>query len=172
MEKSKTNPNKVNQYTDPDPRQALFLSYYLDPKSTTFSNCQQSGLKAGYTEEYAKVITSQLPDWLSSNLKDSKRLQTAEKNLDEFLDMKTENIRISNGEEYLSTEPALVKIKADVTKFTLERLNKEKYSARKELTGKDGTALVDLSETESRIEDLLKTYGAKRDQKTGSKKGS
>ena len=40
-----------NQYK-PDPRQALFLKHYLDPKSPTFSNALQSALKAGYEQEY------------------------------------------------------------------------------------------------------------------------
>ena len=46
------------QDTQPDPRQASFLAYYLNPKSDTFSNALQSGIKAGYSEEYSKVILS------------------------------------------------------------------------------------------------------------------
>ena len=46
------------QDTQPDPRQATFLAYYLNPKSDTFSNAYQSGIKAGYSEEYSKVILS------------------------------------------------------------------------------------------------------------------
>jgi len=46
------------QDTQPDPRQALFLAHYLNPKSDTFSNAYQSGIKAGYSEEYSKVILS------------------------------------------------------------------------------------------------------------------
>ena len=41
---------------DLDPRQTAFLTYYLDPKSETFSNALQSGLKAGYKQEYAENI--------------------------------------------------------------------------------------------------------------------
>lgn len=48
----------------------------------------------------------------------------AEKNLEEFLTMKENN-----------------KVKADITKFTLSRLNKKHYSERTELTGKDGENL-------------------------------
>jgi hypothetical protein len=61
------NPNKANQYR-PDPRQSLFLSYYLDPKSKTFSNALQSALKAGYEQEYAESITAKMPTWLSNAL--------------------------------------------------------------------------------------------------------
>lgn len=111
---AKSNPNGVNQYTAPDPRQQLFLKYYLDPKSKTFSNSYQSALKAGYEDEYAKVVLSKDLDWLSSIIKDEHLIKKAEKNLDIFLDGEDE------------------KIKADITKFVLTRLNKQKYSERTE----------------------------------------
>ena len=44
------------QDTHPDPRQSLFLQYYLDPKSKTFSNALQSGIRAGYSAEYSQSI--------------------------------------------------------------------------------------------------------------------
>lgn len=75
-----TNPNGANQYQT-DPRQTLFLTHYLDPKSDTFSNALQSGIKAGYTEEYSKSLTSQLPDWLSESINDTELLKKAEKRL-------------------------------------------------------------------------------------------
>ena len=37
------------------PQQELFLSYYTNPKSETFSNALQSGLKAGYSQEYSET---------------------------------------------------------------------------------------------------------------------
>uniref|UniRef100_A0A6M3J4U3 Putative terminase n=1 Tax=viral metagenome TaxID=1070528 RepID=A0A6M3J4U3_9ZZZZ len=112
-----------NQY-QPDPRQALFLSYYLDPKSKTFSNAYQSAILAEYSEEYAETITSQMPDWLSESLGDNKMLHKAEKNLDEFLDDNEDK-----------------KIKADITKFVASRLGKKKWSERGEITGADGKDL-------------------------------
>ena len=63
------------------PQQELFLSYYTNPKSETFSNATQSGIKAGYTENYANNITALMPDWLLENIGDMKRLRKAEKNL-------------------------------------------------------------------------------------------
>lgn len=98
-----------------DPRQIEFLKYYLDPKSKTFSNALQSGLRAGYSQEYSENITYQMPDWLSENLGDLKLVNKALKNLDELLD----------GEDN--------KIRADLTKFTLERLNKKKFSPKSEI---------------------------------------
>lgn len=115
-----------NQYK-PDPRQAKFLEYYLDPKSKTFSNAYQSALKAGYEDEYAKVITSSSKglEWLSEAVKDTYLIAKAEQNLKEFLEQNDD-----------------IKVKADITKFVSERLNKEKYSTRSEHTGKDGETLV------------------------------
>lgn len=49
-----------------DPRQALFLKYYLKPGTPTFSNIYQSALKAGYTENYASNLNSKV-DWVVEN---------------------------------------------------------------------------------------------------------
>lgn len=106
-----------------DPRQQKFLQHYLDPKSPTFSNALQSALKAGYAQEYAESITYQMPDWLSENLGDASLVTKAIANLDGLLDEEDK------------------KIKADMTKFVLERLHKGKYSTRTELTGSDGKDL-------------------------------
>jgi phage terminase small subunit len=116
-----------NQYK-PDPRQSLFLSYYLDPKSKTFSNAYQSALKAGYEDEYAKVITSDSKglEWLSEAVNDSYILKTAENNLREFLEMDITITR--DGIKF--TDSQLAKIKQDTTKFALEKLNKKKYSSK------------------------------------------
>ena len=119
----------ANQYSV-DPRQALFLTYYLDFKSETFSNALQSALKAGYAQEYAENITSQMPDWLSEKLGNNKRLDKAEKVLDEMLELKSDD------------NPAMIKIKQDTAKFIAERLGKEKYSTRSELTGKNGESVI------------------------------
>ena len=59
----KKNPNGANQ-TVIDPRQGLFVQYYFDPESETFSNALQSALRAGYERDYAKNLTSTLPRWL------------------------------------------------------------------------------------------------------------
>lgn len=120
------NPNKVNQYTAPDPRQSLFLKYYLSVKSETFSNALQSALKAGYSQEYSENLTSEMPKWLSESLGDINLIKKAEKNLDKFL-----------SDDYEDD-----KIKSDITKFTLSRLGKQKYSDRVEHTGAEGSDLV------------------------------
>ena len=105
-----------NQYKA-DPRQADFLKYYLDRDSETFSNAYKSALKAGYEDEYAKVVTSKMPDWLSEKVKDEHLINLAENNLQEFLGS-------------TSKETDDKKIKADMTKFTLKGLKKDKYSEK------------------------------------------
>lgn len=140
---ARNNPNGANQY-QPDPRQSLFLSYYLNPDSKTFSNAYQSALKAGYEEEYAKVITTDSKglEWLSESVKDNYLIAKAEQNLKEFLEMDEHNL-VKVGEEWREqVDVQLLKIKQDTTKFVSERLNKAKYSTRNELTGKDGKDLT------------------------------
>jgi len=119
----RNNPNGANQYKA-DPRQSLFLANYLDPKSETFSNALRSALKAGYEQEYAEVITAQMPTWLSDALGERKLVEKAEINLGKYLDSNDERIGL------------------DTTKFVLERLKKDKYSQRNEHTGKDGKDLI------------------------------
>lgn len=142
-----------NQYK-PDPRQALFLKHYLDPKSETFSNAYQSALKAGYEEEYAKVILSKDLDWLSESVRTELMVTKAENNLKNILEMDVLKDEVDTGK---------LKIKADVSKFVAERLAKDKYSSKQvtEHTGK--VELVDNSELDKLAEELdsknRKIYG-------------
>ena len=107
------------------PQQELFLSYYTNPKSETFSNAVQSSLKAGYTETYANNITGLMPDWLFESIGDMKRLRKAEKNLDEV-----QNIDIYTEEGKLDAN--LIDKRTKVDMFIAERLNKNKYSTKVE----------------------------------------
>lgn len=94
-----------------DPKQELFLSVYTNPKSPTFGNALQSGLKAGYSQEYSESITHQMPDWLSDNLGKLKRLQKALKVLDETLEMEYKD------EDTGKIDSQIAKLRADVAKF-------------------------------------------------------
>lgn len=136
------NPNGANQFK-PDPRQTLFLTYYFDQKSETFSNAYQSAKKAGYEDEYCQNITAQMPKWLSESIRDNDLVKKAERNLNEFLEMETVNIKTNDkGEELSFVDAGLTRVKADMTKFALERLNKAKYSARQELAGINNSQLL------------------------------
>jgi hypothetical protein len=148
---ARTNPHGVNQYTPPDPRQAFFLSYFLDPKSETFSNCYQSAIKVGFSEAYAKVLTSQMPDWLSEKLREielDSMVLKAKRNLDLILDIphivpamgafgpvyqkvetrvKGKNGRMKKKIEkvaVMKVDPSILKIKKDTSEFVAERLDK------------------------------------------------
>lgn len=120
-------PYKANGVIE-DPRQSLFFSYYVNPKSETFGNAYRSAIKATYSEDYAKIITSQLPDWLSEKLrkhKTEKMATKARRNLDEFLDLETiQDVYNKDGEVVgRRRDSGLTRVKADVTKFVAEKLD-------------------------------------------------
>lgn len=108
------------------PQQELFLSYYTNPKSETFSNAVQSALKAGYKENYANNITGLMPDWLFESIGDLKRLKKAEKVLDETLEY-------DPLDEKGIINTSLLSIQNKTAQFITERLNKDKYSAKSEI---------------------------------------
>lgn len=131
-----TKPNKTGERykrTVLDPRVALFKAYYTDPNSPTFCNILQSGIRAGYSEQYSQNISAQRPQWWDdmqndSDVKRAEMLATAEKRLNERL------VEVPEDKEGL-------KIQTDVAKFVSERLGKAHYSTRQEITGKDGRRL-------------------------------
>lgn len=125
----KTNPNGANQY-QLDPRQKLCWDLYINPKSETFSNGYRSAIKAGYEEGTALQVTTL--DWFVEKCRTLNMLDKAEKNIDKFLEM----------DEDTDTK---LRVKSDITKFVAERVGKERYSSRSELTGKDGDKLIDLA---------------------------
>ena len=133
------------------PQQELFLSYYTNPKSDTFSNAKASALKAKYTESYANNIMTLLPEWLSDDIGDMKRLKKAEKNLDEV-----QNFNVVDGEGKVDVHLLDKRIKVDM--FYAERLNKSKYSTRQELTGKNGES---LGLVDKKDDELIKLAGLK-----------
>lgn len=116
------------------PQQERFLACYTNPKSETFGNASQSAMKAGYKKDYADNITAEMPDWLQENLGDMRRLRKAEKNLDEV-----QNFEVVDDDGNVDVQLLDKRIKVDM--FLAERLNKQKYSTRSEITGKDGGAI-------------------------------
>lgn len=113
-----TNPDGYNQHVA-NPKQILFLEAYFNEDSETFGNARQSAIKAGFSESYADQIMSRLPTWFTEKVKDAAMLAKAENNLVRFLGLDESD----NGK---------LKVKADITKFVAERLNKKKYSQRVE----------------------------------------
>jgi len=121
----------ANQHT-PDPRQALFLSHYLDPSSDTFSNAMQSALLAGYSQEYAENIKSLMPQWLSDSIEDLYIASEAQSNI---------RLAVAGDPEQIVKEFGK-NVKWEATTLAAKGLMKQKYSERSEITGKDGQPLV------------------------------
>lgn len=107
------------------PKQQEFLANYTNPNSETFGNALQSGLKAGYSQEYSESITHVMPDWLAENVGMSKRLKQAERVLDRTLDMPAVD---SEGK----VDNQLLKTQVDVAKFFASTVGKKTYSQRTE----------------------------------------
>ena len=97
------------------PQQVEFIKGYFDKSSPTFGNATQSAIKAGYTQEYADSITSQMPKWLSDYMGKHKRmLMKAEKVLENSLETKDD------------------KLNQDTAKFLAKTLGKKHYSEKTE----------------------------------------
>ena len=118
------------------PQQEEFLISYTNPNSGTFGNALQSALKVGYSQEYAESITHQMPDWLSENLGNNKRLKKAERVLDKTLEYEPVN-------EEGKIDTRLLRVQTDTAKFIASTVGKAIYSTRKELTGEGGKPLFD-----------------------------
>ena len=82
-------------------------------------------------------------------------LQKAEKVLEETLDMDVSITTIVNELEVIKIDPALAKIKQDTAKFIAERVGKEYYSTRSEVTGADGKDLITTPEQKILIDNAL-----------------
>lgn len=115
------------------PQQELYIKYYTDPKSATFSNSTQSGLKAGFSQDYSENIVCRRPEWFIEGVEKRRRnslVELAEKNLKKAM-------------QGLLDDPKkgakIIQYKA--TEFSLTRLKKDVYSERTEHTGADGKDL-------------------------------
>jgi hypothetical protein len=136
------NTGKTYKTVKPNFKAQMFATFYLSPTSDTFMNIRQSAMRAGYTETYADNITVQKPKWWieltqSSDFTRAQILNKAQSRIKERLDDAT------NGDK------DLLKIQTDVAKFALERLGKDHYSTRQEVTGADGRRLFDNKTRES-----------------------
>jgi hypothetical protein len=134
-----------------DPRVDIFKQFYLRPDSYTFFNIRQSALRAGYSEQYANNISTQQPKWwkelqASSEFTRAKMLHAAENNLYEYVSEPT------------PTDASHKRIQADVSKYVTERLGKEHYSSRQEMTGADGRRLFDSSKRDLAAVPLAKLF--------------
>lgn len=130
-----SNTGKKYKRTMFDPRIDMFKQFYMSPTSPTFMNIRRSALRAGYTDQYARNISVQKPSWWIELIENTEYLRAqslkqAENNLYETVC------------EPLSNDVQEKKLQLDTSKFVTERLGKEVYSARTELTGAGGRRLI------------------------------
>lgn len=116
-----------------DPRVTLFKAYYTDPKSDTFCNVRGSGIKAGYTESYSENITNNKPGWWVEFI------ETGEKRRAEMLEQSEKNLQ--RVLKLIPGDKDQEKLQVQVSQFVSERVGKEFYSTRQEVTGADGKRL-------------------------------
>lgn len=118
----------------PDIRQSNFWKHYLDMKSDTYSNGYQSAKKAGFSEYYAKTITTQ--GFFKRKMARHNRLTKAERVLDQSLEVG----HIGEGGKI---DSATLRVKADVAKFIAKTLGKDEgYTERTEVSGNGGSGIV------------------------------
>lgn len=142
--RNKTNPEGANQFKV-DPRQSLFLEYYFDPKSATFSNGLQSAIMAGYSETTAIALTGKMPKWLQESAREFNRqklLDKAEKNINEFLDLPSETqamgpfgplfhkVGRQKGKPIMVKNPSLLGLKGNMTQFVASKLGRKAYGEK------------------------------------------
>lgn len=125
-----------------DPRVDIFKQFYLRPDSYTFFNILQSALRAGYSQQYSENISVQKPKWwveltTSSDFTRAKMLHEAQNRLYEVVS------------EPLDSDASKKRIQTDVAKYVTERLGKDHYSTRTELTDKGGRRLFSNDTRES-----------------------
>lgn len=106
----------ANQWVS-DPRQKEFISNYLNPNSDTWGNGLQSAIKAGYSEEYAKVMMGRDLDWMSESvISDNQLLLVA-----------TDNLKSALKGGLDDPERGKREIQYKATEFVLKGLQKNKW---------------------------------------------
>ena len=91
-----------------DPRQALFLEYYMSPGTETFSNIYQSAIKAGYSESYADNMRAKTLEWISGNVGEVTKGELVQKS------KKVLNKSLDSDDEKLAQDTAKFVAKTDI----------------------------------------------------------
>lgn len=129
-----TNARNANQWVA-NPRQELFVDYYLDPNSETFGNIYKSALKAGYSDGHAREFAapSNQKQWLLEN----PRLKSYKlEHLNQKLQAISDDDRAKNSDKIKSIE-LLAKLKG----YMIER--KQSVSVVKVEMGKTNAPIED-----------------------------
>lgn len=126
-----------------DPRRLLFKEYYCNPLSPTFALVSKSAVRAGFGARYADQLKARRKKWYLDIITTVRMRGKAEKVLERFLDLDLGENKPEN-----KIDPQMAKIKQDTAKFVAERLGKDKYSLRSEVTGAGGEKLPVLNTLE------------------------
>ena len=121
-----TNTKQLTQLT---PRQADFMRLYTSPDSPSFSNCYQSAIAAGYSDQFARNLIHLNPSWLSTSIGQIAAIQPDE--------LMTELARIIKD----ASEPTIIRLKAI-------QLNMQAYSMLSQRKDQENTVVelhVDLT---------------------------
>ncbi len=114
-----------------DPRQVDFLIFYLDPKSETYGNALQSGLRAKFSQEYSENITRKMPSWLNEEIGRLNFMKKVEDHFNEILEMPvTKKVFKGKGKNRKATityDVKRIKEKTDVSKFVASTLGRKRY---------------------------------------------
>lgn len=153
------------------------------------------GMKYKEIQEKLKINPSTWDRWVWLDYKDFRKnltewiheriVKKAQKNLEEFVDMPIEKLEYRRNMNYdeddeendeplievIKTDPALVRIKQDSTKFALERLDKENFAQRSEFTGKSGGKLFD-DDSREKAKQAIGTFLDKGNVGTGTETGN
>lgn len=126
---------KVIKHHKVDKRIIDFTKAYTDPKSPSYMNILQSGIKAGYSYEYSKNISVQKPSWFVALQDDVVSLRA------KLLAKSEQHFREALETEYTTEDKDRLKIRHDTAKHISETLGKEAYSKRNEITDANGRRL-------------------------------
>lgn len=108
-----------------DTKKIQTIAYFKNPASDTFGNKKQSMIKAGYSALYADKVANRVK-WLPSAVAfDVKLIKTAEKNLNDTLNLDTLD---KDGNVSWDAH----RLRLDATKFVLKTLAKQKYDDKSE----------------------------------------
>ncbi len=160
-------------------RQQLYIAYYLDPKSPTFGNSKQSAIRAGFTESYAEMIMSHLPEWLAEKLTNNKytrMLEKAERNIEEALELpsqtqamgafgplfekikvKSKKVKGKRTKTEIIKKPimrhdvGLLKLKMVASEFVAETVGKAKFSRKEGDGGNTFNVVIFQNEQRSKV---------------------
>jgi hypothetical protein len=135
------NPNGAGRYTS-DPREQICWDFYIEALTGGIDNAHAAALKAGYTESTAITVTSRT--WWQerkARLRRKDMLSKAERNLDKVLDLEVEE----TSEAGTKINPALLKIKTDVSVTIAKTLGNKHYSEKTETKHTGEVAIVGIN---------------------------